>query len=110
MTEERLEALRAASADNEQLRAALAAAATDEDLVRIANEHGVALTVEDLPSENRDLSDAELEGVTGGYTFPPTDWIYCDNPWTNAYCTLKCSVPGAIPRRDPTGAGSAKTR
>ena len=19
-----------------------------------------------------------------------TDWIYCDNPWTNAYCTAKC--------------------
>lgn len=90
MTQDRLEALRAASADNEQLRSALAEAATDEDLVRIAREHGVTLTIEDLQPSTRDLSDAELEGVTGGYTFPPTDWIYCDNPWTNAYCTLKC--------------------
>jgi predicted ribosomally synthesized peptide with nif11-like leader len=90
MTQERLEALRVASADNEQLRSALAEAATDKDLVRVANEYGVELALEDLQPQNRDLSDAELEGVTGGYTFPATDWIYCDNPWTNAYCTLKC--------------------
>lgn len=90
MTQERLEALRVASAENEQLRSALAEAATDEDLVRVANEYGVELALEDLQPQNRDLSDAELEGVTGGYTFPATDWIYCDNPWTNAYCTLKC--------------------
>ena len=43
-----------------------------------------------LADADRELSDAELEGAAGGYTFPPTDWIYCDNPWTNAYCTLKC--------------------
>lgn len=90
MTQDRLEALRAASADNEQLRSALADATMDEDLVRIANEYGVTITIEDLQPSSRDLSDAELEGVAGGYTFPPTDWIYCDNPWTNAYCTLKC--------------------
>lgn len=90
MTNEQLEALRAASANDEQLRSALAAAATDDDIVVIANQHGITLTVADLQPQERDLSDAELEGASGGYTFPHTDWIYCDNPWTNVYCTLKC--------------------
>lgn len=92
MSQETLDALRAATADNEELRAALAAATTHEDFVRIANDHGFALVLADLTvaDDEEELSDAELEGASGGYTFPPTDWIYCDNPWTNVYCTLRC--------------------
>ena len=89
---EQLQALRAASQEDQELNAALAAAATAEEWVAVANERGFAVTIADLPDDGteRELSDAELEGAAGGYTFPPTDWIYCDNPWTNAYCTLKC--------------------
>jgi predicted ribosomally synthesized peptide with nif11-like leader len=93
MSKEKLEALRLASQEDQELAAALAAAATTEDWVRVANERGFEVEVADLPAvedADRELSDAELEGAAGGYTFPPTDWIYCDNPWTNAYCTLKC--------------------
>lgn len=93
MAREQLEALRLASQKDQELAAALAAAATTQDWVRIANERGFVIEVADLPVDEggeRELSDAELEGAAGGYTFPPTDWIYCDNPWTNAYCTLKC--------------------
>ena len=64
--------------------AVMAAAATTEEWVAVANERGFAVTIADLPDDGteRELSDAELEGAAGGYTFPPTDWIYCDNPWT----------------------------
>ena len=90
MSQEQLEALRAATAENEELRSKLATAATPEEVVAVAS--GFGIVVEDLPDAagSRELSDAELAGVSGGYTFPATDWIYCDNPWTNVYCTLKC--------------------
>lgn len=92
MSQEQLNALRTATADDDQLRSELAAALAPEEFVRIANGHGFEIAVEDLPlaDEGEELSDAELEGASGGYTFPPTDWIYCANPWTNVYCTLKC--------------------
>ena len=93
MAKEQLEALRLACQEDQELAAALAAAETTAAWVRVANERGFAIEMVDLPSEaggERELSDAELEGAAGGYTFPPTDWIYCDNPWTNAWCTLKC--------------------
>ncbi len=93
MSKEKLEALRLASQEDQELAAALAAAVSVEDWVRVANERGFEVGVADLPTAedaDRELSDAELEGAAGGYTFPATDWIYCDNPWTNYYCTLKC--------------------
>ncbi len=93
MSKEQLEAVRLASQQDDNLATALSAAVTVEDWVRVANEHGFAVEVADLPQGDggeRELSDAELEGAAGGYTFPVTDWIYCDNPWTNVYCTLKC--------------------
>ncbi|HQZ86582.1 MAG: Nif11-like leader peptide family natural product [Actinomycetota bacterium] len=92
MSQEQLEALRAATAENEELRSKLATAATPEEVVVVASGFGFDIVVEDLPDAagSRELSDAELAGVSGGYTFPATDWIYCDNPWTNVYCTLKC--------------------
>ncbi|MEI8080901.1 MAG: Nif11-like leader peptide family RiPP precursor [Actinomycetes bacterium] len=92
MSKDQWEALRTATADNEKLRSDLEAAATLEEFVAIANGHGFEVVLEDVSEadEGQDVSDAELEGASGGYTFPPTDWIYCDNPWTNAWCTLKC--------------------
>ncbi|MEI6622274.1 MAG: Nif11-like leader peptide family RiPP precursor [Actinomycetes bacterium] len=92
MSREQLDALNTATTTNDELRSTLETAATLEDFVRIANENGFGILIEDLPpaDEDADVSDAELAGVSGGYTFPPTDWIYCANPWTNVYCTLKC--------------------
>ena len=92
MSNEQSSALRAAAADNAELRAELEAAQTGEDFVRVANAHGFTIDLADLPvaGEGEEVSDAELEGAAGGYTFPRTDWIYCDNPWTNYWCTLRC--------------------
>ncbi len=92
MSRDQLEALRLASQEDQELHAALEAAETTEAWVLVANQHGFTIDMADMPlaDADRELSDAELEGAAGGYTFPPTDWIYCDNPWTNAYCTLKC--------------------
>ncbi len=92
MSQEQLSSLRKATAENDELRAALEAAETSEDFVRVANDYGFEIVVEDIPQagEGEELSDAELAGASGGYTFPRTDWIYCDNPWTNYWCTLRC--------------------
>jgi predicted ribosomally synthesized peptide with nif11-like leader len=81
--------------NSETLRAELSAAPAAEDFVRIANDHGYPIEAGDLPvrepvNPSGDLTEAELAAVSGGYTFPVTDWIYCDNPWTNVWCTLKC--------------------
>ena len=93
MAREQLDALRQASHDDPELRAALEAAGSVQEWVAIANARGFAVVIEDLPQQEggeREISDAELEAATGGYTFPRTDWIYCDNPWTNYWCTLRC--------------------
>jgi len=89
MNDSAMAALRAAMQNDEELAARFAMAGSDEDVVALAREAGIVVDASDL-SEVADVSDAELEQVAGGYTFPPTDWIYCDNPWTNVYCTLKC--------------------
>ena len=92
-SEEARAALRAALDNDEALAARFAAATSDAELQVIAEEAGIewglAAAVEDEAAAV-DVSDAELASVSGGYTFPQTDWIYCDNPWTNAWCTLKC--------------------
>lgn len=93
MGKENLEAVRRASDSDPELAAALRAAQSVQDWVQVARDHGLAVEIDDVPPldvVHEELSDAELAGVSGGYTFPQTDWIYCDNPWTNEYCTLKC--------------------
>ena len=95
MSGEKLEAVRLASQQDPEFADALSAAASTQEWVRIANERGFDVEVSDLPVEDtgeRELTDAELEGASGGYTFPATDWIYCDNPWTNVYCTRSAEV------------------
>lgn len=88
MSEQQWKALSEAMANDETLRHALESAADQQEFARIANEAGFQIEIADV--EMSELSDAELETVSGGYTFPRTDWIYCDNPWTNYWCTLKC--------------------
>lgn len=87
---EKFEALRAASQTNEALRADLAQCKTEQEWADVAARYGYELDPQELGTASRELSDAELEGASGGYTFPRTDWIYCDNPWTNYWCTLRC--------------------
>ena len=91
--EEARAALRAALENDKALAARFAAATSDAELQVIAAEAGIdwelAAAVEE-EAATADVSDAELATVSGGYTFPRTDWVYCDNPWTNYWCTLKC--------------------
>ena len=91
--EEARAALRAALENDKALAARFAAATSDAELQVIAAEAGIdwelATAVEE-EAATADVSDAELATVSGGYTFPRTDWVYCDNPWTNYWCTLKC--------------------
>jgi predicted ribosomally synthesized peptide with nif11-like leader len=89
MDAETMKALRLAIDGDPSLQDRFAAAASEAELIVLAQEAGVILESGAL-TPGDELSEAELESVSGGYTFPPTDWIYCDNPWTNAYCTLKC--------------------
>ena len=95
-SEEARAGLRKALEQDETLAARFAAATNDEELRALVAEVGIEWNA-DLESiaegdteVSGDISDAELSTVSGGYTFPRTDWIYCDNPWTNVYCTLKC--------------------
>ncbi len=63
-----------------------------EELEGAAAEAGFHVAAKDVfgSGAQGELSDAELESLAGGYTFPKTDWIYCDNPLTDAWCTEKC--------------------
>lgn len=83
--------LSAALKENPRFAEEFSRADSLEAAIAIAGRYGIALDAGQLPqSLAGELSDAELEGVSGGYTFPQTDWIYCDNPWTNYWCTLRC--------------------
>ena len=76
------------------LAAALIQTGSAEQAAAVAAQFGIELSADEvtaaLATITGDLSDAELATASGGYTFPATDWIYCDNPWTNYWCTLKC--------------------
>lgn len=85
MTDDAMRALRALLEQDEELKARFDAAQTQDELALLMQEAGIA-----VPAGDQDLSDSDLEAVSGGYTFPATDWVYCDNPWTNYWCTLKC--------------------
>lgn len=91
MTDNMMEQFKVALREKPDLVNKLSTASGPDEFERIAADAGFTISAKDLFSdESRELSDAELETVSGGYTFPQTDWIYCDNPWTNAYCTMKC--------------------
>lgn len=88
MNDQSMAALRKAIENDDSLRTRFEQAQSEAELIALAGDAGITLEVGAI--DTADLSDAELEQVSGGYTFPPTDWIYCDNPWTNVWCTLKC--------------------
>ena len=92
MTNDVVAKFKTALRNDPELAKRLGAAKGPEEFDRLATAAGFPVSSKEFfgNSSNQELTDAELEGVSGGYTFPATDWIYCDNPWTNAYCTLKC--------------------
>lgn len=84
MGEEQRQALARLFAEDEAFKAAMAAATSVEDAVNIAGEHGVDASVEDFtPPDGEELSDPELETVSGG--FMTIAWGNCDGDgyvWT----------------------------
>lgn len=70
--------------------AALQAATTAQEITRIANDHGIELTASDLAADadisGAELSEAELEAVSGGTILHPTMSVFCG---TNGnFCTF----------------------
>ena len=68
MTQDQLDALIAQLASDPTFAASLAAATTVEDAQQIAAKHGFDVTSAELTSatSNGNLSDADLEAVSGG--------------------------------------------
>lgn len=90
MGEEQRQALARLFAEDEAFKAAMASAASVEDAVRIAREHGVEVSVEDFaPLEGSDLDDVELESASGAMMEGPfirrTMWEVCG---TYSRCTI----------------------
>ena len=63
MSEEQLKAFIAKAKDDQSIQEKLKAAKTPEDVVGIAKEHGHEFTADKIT----DLSEEELEGVSGGF-------------------------------------------
>jgi predicted ribosomally synthesized peptide with nif11-like leader len=66
MAESDVQQLAQALTEDADLKAAVERATTPEDVVRIANEKGIALTLDDLTREDGELSEDELEPASGG--------------------------------------------
>ena len=67
MGDSRVQAVAALMAQDQAFRTALLGASTVDDAIRIAGEHGIEATAEDFaPPGGADLSDADLEGASGG--------------------------------------------
>ena len=73
MSQEQIDALVARYNDDSVFAAAMDAVAGTDDAVRVAAEHGFEVDAAELASSisTLDLTDAELEGVAGGYSCSP---------------------------------------
>ena len=74
MSEEQLKTFLAKAKDDQSIQNKLKAAKSPEDVVAIAKEHGHEFTADKIT----ELSEEELEGVTGGASTgmgPGTQWI-----------------------------------
>ena len=92
--DEHMQAFLAAIAADDDLNTRIKEAASAAEVIEIANGLGIALTDADFAVDvDADLSDADLEAVSGGTASfviqPRTHWLYCDNPKTD-WCTYKC--------------------
>lgn len=91
MNDDVMNALRAAVENDEELRVRLQGVRSESEFIALARDAGIAL--DSAEPETVDLTEAELAQVSGGIglTFlPATNWIFCDNPWTDWYCSYKC--------------------
>ncbi len=61
-----LDDLIAMANSDEELMTALRSAATGEEGIRLADERGVHISLDDLQVDDRELSDSDLEAVSGG--------------------------------------------
>ena len=66
MSEEQLKAFIAKAKDDQSIQEKLKAAKTSEEVVAIAKEYGHEFTVDVLKNTKVNLSEEELEGVSGG--------------------------------------------
>lgn len=66
MAETDQQQLAQACSEDADLKAPLDRATTPDDVVRIANERGIALTLDDLTRKDGELSEVELEPASGG--------------------------------------------
>ena len=66
MSEEQLKAFLAKAKDDQSIQDKLKAAKSPEDVVGIAKEHGHELTAELVKRSVVELSEEELQSVTGG--------------------------------------------
>ena len=77
-----MQQLAQALSEDADLKLAMDGATTPDDVVRIANQRGFALTLDDLTRKDGELSEGELAPVSGGaFTnmyitacFPQTNW------------------------------------
>ena len=80
MGEEQRRALARLFAENEDFTAAMTAATSVDDAVRIAGQFGVAATAEDFaPPDADELADSQLEAAAGGY--PVFQTVFCPGSW-----------------------------
>lgn len=66
MAETAMQQLAQACSEDADLKAALDGATTPDDVVRIANERGIALTLDDVTRKDGELTEADLELASGG--------------------------------------------
>lgn len=89
MDDEAMVALRAAVEADPELEERFAQAATAADLLAVAADAGLDLAPS--PSVDSDLSDRDLESVSGGeFNWNGTAPIFCNNPDTGYWCTRAC--------------------
>ena len=66
MSEEQLKAFQAAVTADSVLQEKLNSAADDSAVIAIANQAGYRICLEDLQASMEEISDEELQGVSGG--------------------------------------------
>ena len=68
MTLEQLKAFLAKAKDDQSIQEKLKAAADSDAVLAIAKDAGFMISVDDLKNAQSELTEDELEGVSGGFT------------------------------------------
>ncbi|MDB4677229.1 Nif11-like leader peptide family natural product precursor [Synechococcus sp. AH-551-B05] len=77
MSEEQLKAFLEKVKADTSLQEKLKAASDSDAVAAIAKEAGFSISADDLTKDQSELSDAELEGVTGGMGWISAGWLEC---------------------------------